>query len=347
MPDFAALSLSVNLAIFVAAAAAVWFAGTRIARFADEIAQRTGLGEAVVGLLLLAGVTSLPEVATSFTAARSGDAPLAVNNLLGSIALQIALLAFGDAIYSKRALTSIVPDPIVILQGALNVSLLSLVAMGAVAGDAKFLGAGAWTWGLFIAAGWSIFKLTEARERKPWLANTEKDGDARRIDRKRLEISMTALIARTVAAAAAILFAGYVVAQSGQEIADKSGLGSSFMGVAFVALATSLPEASTVFAAMRRGLYTMAISDILGTNILNVALLFGVDLIAAGPPVMNVVGPFAALAAMLGAATTGIFLMGIAERRDRTILRMGVDSFLVIVIYLGGLALLFSMRGSA
>lgn len=346
MLDFTNYSLTINILIFAAAAGVVGFAGTKIAKYADAISHRTGLGEAVIGLFLLAGVTSLPEIATSFTAAQSGNAPLAVNNLLGSIAMQIAVLAVGDLFYGKRALTSVVPDPVVMLQGALNTVLLSIVAFAVIIGDVAFLGAGAWTWALLVAAVYSFHKLAEGRDRKPWLANTDDEHELHGLSMPEPDDGNLMLGVKTVASAAAILIAGFIVARSGEALSEQSGLGSSFMGVAFVAIATSLPELSTVFAAMRRNLYTMAISDILGTNILNVLLLFGVDAIASGEPVLSRVGSFAALAALLGVVLTGLFLMGLAERRDRTIWRMGVDSALVLVCYLGGLAFLFAMRGS-
>jgi cation:H+ antiporter len=98
---------------------------------------------------------------------------------------------------------------------------------------------------------------------------------------------------------------------------------------------------------MRRGLYTMAISDILGTNIFNIALLLGIDVIAGGAPVLTRVGMFSTAAASIGILLTGLFLMGLAERRDRTVLRMGVDSAAVLVCYAGGLVFLFTLRGSA
>jgi hypothetical protein len=43
---------------FAAAAAAVWFAGTRLARHTDAIAQTTGIGREFLGMVLLGGVTS-------------------------------------------------------------------------------------------------------------------------------------------------------------------------------------------------------------------------------------------------------------------------------------------------
>lgn len=94
--------------VFVGAAAAVWVAGTRVSGYADVISQRTGLGQAIVGLVLLGGITSLPEIAASSTSALAGDAPLAVNNLLGGVAMQVAILAIGDLAVGRAALTSVV-----------------------------------------------------------------------------------------------------------------------------------------------------------------------------------------------------------------------------------------------
>jgi cation:H+ antiporter len=347
MDSFSSLSLPINLAIFAGGAFFVWMAGARLAGYADEISRRSGLGEALMGLLLLAGVTSLPEIATSVTAASVGNAPLAVNNLLGSIAMQVAVLAIGDLIYGKRALTSVVPDPTVILQGSLNVCLLCAVAIAAIVGDHALGGAGWWTWGLAIGAFYSMHKLVEANDREPWIANAAKDELPGPGDDHPMHVSHLGLGLRTALAAIVILLAGSLVALTGDAIAQQSGLGSSFMGYAFVAIATSLPEASTVFASMKRGLYTMAISDILGTNIINVALLFLVDLVAPEKAVMASVGEFAAVAAILGAAVTGLFMMGLAERRDRAFLRMGVDSIAVLATYFSGLVLLFTLRGDA
>ena len=62
-----------------------------------------------MGMLLLAGVTSLPEIAVTFTAAVGGDPALAVNNLLGSVAMKVAILAVADAVIGDDALTAVLP----------------------------------------------------------------------------------------------------------------------------------------------------------------------------------------------------------------------------------------------
>jgi cation:H+ antiporter len=171
----------------------------------------------------------------------------------------------------------------------------------------------------------------------------EREQSHRERDRRRSG-SWWGLIGRTVAAAAIILVAGFVLSSTAEVIAEQTGLGSSFVGAVLVAVATSLPEVSTVLSAVRLGLYTMAISDILGTNIFDVGLIFVSDAVAAGEPVLGRVGDFSLFAALLGIVATTLFIMGVAERRDRTILRMGTDSLAVLVVYLGGLVILYTLR---
>lgn len=349
MVDFTQASLVANFGLFGAAAAAVWVAGDRISRYADAISVQTGIGHAVMGLLLLAGVTSLPEIGVSVTAAASGNAELAVNNLIGSIAMQVAILAVIDFVIGRRALTSVIPDPAIMLQGTLNIFLLSIAAAASVVGDVALLGVGMWSWACLAAYVGSVWLLSQTEGRRPWLA-----ANARHFDREKQEPSgeskpdqsraLSPVIIRTVAAAVVILVAGYLLSRTGEAIAEKTGLGSSFVGFVLIAIATSLPEFSTALSAVRLGYFTMAISDILGTNLINVGLLFVVDAVAAGDPVLNSIGSFFTFGAILGIALTALFVAGLAERRDRTVFRMGIDSLAVLVSYTGGLVLLYNLR---
>ncbi|WP_119421690.1 sodium:calcium antiporter [Desertibaculum subflavum] len=352
MPDFAELGLAANIGIFAAAAVAVWLAGTRIARYADGLSKKLGIGQAVIGLLLLAGVTSLPEIAVTTTAATTGDADLAVNNLLGSIAMQVTVIAVIDLLVSRRAMTAIVPDPSLLLQGTLNVLLLSIAAAGIVVGDIAVLGIGAWAWGCLIAYVASVWVLSQAQGRQPWHAtDAERSRGNRPSPRKSGADAASAeayplprLIAMTAAAAAVILVAGYMVERTGSAIAEQTGLGSSFVGFVLVAISTSLPEFSSALSAARLGLFTMAISDILGTNLINIGLIFVTDLLAGGEPVLNRLGSFSIFGALLAIILVAIYIGGVAERRDKAIFRMGIDSLLVLVLYAGGLVLLYTMR---
>lgn len=79
--------MSVPLIILVVAGAAVWLAGDQLSRLADDLAEATGIGRVLIGALLLGGVTSLPEVATTVTAGALGNPQLAIGNLMGGVAL--------------------------------------------------------------------------------------------------------------------------------------------------------------------------------------------------------------------------------------------------------------------
>jgi cation:H+ antiporter len=81
MLDFSDFGLAMNMALFALSAGCVWQAGTRISTCAKAISDMTGMGQALLGLLLLGGVTSLPELAVSLSSAIAGNAALAVNNI--------------------------------------------------------------------------------------------------------------------------------------------------------------------------------------------------------------------------------------------------------------------------
>lgn len=349
MLQFTGFPLPLNLGLFVIAATVVLFAGTRLSHNANIISEKSGIGHAAMGLVLLAGVTSLPEIGVTVTASLAGQADLAINNLFGSIAMQVALLAAVDFAIGRRALTAVVPDSVVMLEGALNVLLLAVVASAMVVGDMRFLGAGLWAWACLFGYAGCAWILSHQEGRKPWIAARGgepelMDEAGRKWGRGERSGDLTPILLKTAIAAALILIAGFVVARTGEAIAQQTGLGVSFVGFVLVAISTSLPEASTALSAARNGHFIMAISDILGTNLINVALVFVVDILSSGGPVLGNVGTFATFGTLLAIALTALFLAGLAERRDRSVFRMGFDSIAVFLVYAGGLVLLYTLR---
>lgn len=349
MPDFSSTSLGLNALVFAASAAAVWIAGTKVAHYADDLAVATGIGHATVGLVLLAGITSLPEVAVALSSAAAGAPTLSVNNLLGGVAMQIAILAVADAIIGKQALTVIAGTPLLLLQGTATVMLLLVFVAGVAVGDRPVLGAGVWSWGLLVLYLLAIWTIANAQGSRVWLVHgpqeqTEQAGSRESSPPPAVGGRLKPLLLKLAAGAAAILVAGFVLSRAGDAIAAQTGLGRNFVGAVFLALSTSLPEISAVLAAVKLRRYEMAISDIFGTGLFNVALVFMVDAVYGGRPVLNEVGPFSLFAAVTAAVLVCIYLVGLIERHDRTIARMGVDSLAVLLVYGGSLAILFHLR---
>ncbi|WP_370283498.1 sodium:calcium antiporter [Pseudooceanicola sp.] len=344
MREFIAdLPLAASAALFIVAAVVVWLSGTRLSRLADAIARKTGIGQAILGVLLLGGVTSLPEIAVAGSAALAGNGSPAVNNLLGGFTMQVAILALADAIFRRGALTRAVPDPVVMLQGTMGVILMAMVIAAISSGDRVVLGAGLWSWGIFAAFLVALRLLSKAESNLDWQVVGEPPSEELP-DVTTPDYDKRGLILRTAGVAAAIFGAGWVLSTTAETLAERTGLGQSFFGAVFVALATSLPEVSTVIAAMRLKRYVMAVSDILGTNLFDIALILLVDLAYAGPAVLSGAGNFSIMAAVLGILVTAIYLVGLLERRDPAVGGVGYDSIAVAVVYLGGIALLFTLR---
>lgn len=149
------------------------------------------------------------------------------------------------------------------------------------------------------------------------------------------------------AAAVIVWFAGTHISRYADTLAERLHLGRAFVGLFFLAIATSTPEIATTITAVRIGNYPMAISNIFGSNSIMIILIFISDVFYRGGPILNVVGTPALFTIAMGIAVTAIYLAGMVERRNHTILRMGIDSALVLVFYVLSVALLYTMRGQA
>ena len=348
---FQDLPLGANAAVFLLSCLIVWAAGTRVTRYADILQARTGLGEALVGVFVLGFVSALPEFAVTVTASWGGNAPLAVNNLLGGMALNIAILASADALVRTEALTSAIATPTPLLQASLLIVLLSVVAGATILEEAQVLGVGVWAWAIVLIYVFSVRVIRQTKGRRPpWVPHVDNPLRPPAVFEPNQAATasgasqLAQLGPKIVLSAAVILIAGYVLSSTGEALAEQTGLGQSFFGAVFLALATSLPEISIVVAAVKIGRYEMAIADIFGANLFGLALIFVVDLVYAGGPVLAEVGRFSTFAALLGIAVTALFVAGLVERRHYRIMRMGVDSIVVLGTYLAGLALLYRAR---
>lgn len=342
MPDFTSLSPWINAAVFFAAAAAVWWAGSRLTRYADAISEMTGLGQAVIGMLLLGGVTSLPEIAVSVTASLNNNASLAVSNIIGGVALQVVIIVIGDALLRGKAMTSQISSPTTLLQAVFSCLLLLVVVLAITIGDTAVFGVGAWSIGMLlggIAMFWLVSRYKGHETWKPDPAPKHERGEQEgKPDNLRKALLLTAGMG------AIILVAGFLLSKTGEAIAGMTGLGENFVGATLLGAATSLPEISTVVVAVQIRRYTMAFADIFGTNIFDLMLIFLIDAVQSGPPVLNGQGDFAVVGALLGVTVTLLYVSGLIERRDRTVLRLGIDSWAVVAVYAAGVVALYFLK---
>lgn len=257
--------------IFILAAALTVFAAIKLSQYADVISSKTAMGGMMVGTLLLAGATSLPEVSTSFSAAAIGNADIAVGNMIGSNLFNLFILAGFDFLLRRRRIWERASRDH-IYTALLGILLTVLVIMALwLRLDTQIFGIGldALVIGITYIIGMvAINKLPSLDPKAEELTETEEEPN-----NPSAGLSAKAAIFRFIIAALVILAAGTVLSVTGDEIAVITGIGSSFIGSFLIAATTSLPEAISVFVALRLSNVNMAVGAILGSNVFNMIIL--------------------------------------------------------------------------
>lgn len=330
-------------AAFAASAVVVWWAGSRLPRHVLALVSKTGMGEGFAAMLVLGGITSLPELTTATSAAAMGAPLLAFNNVLGSASFNLLLLALADVFLGTRALTSVVARPVTLTQGVLGMLTMAAVCSAIVLDQDYALGpVGATSVAIFGLSILAIAIANRAERRPMWTVVNPSQSDTSPPE-EYAAVSWPRLLAGLVGCAMLVLAGGVALAASAAAIADQTGLSGNIVGFLFAAMATSLPELSAIVGSIRVKRYELAVGEVFGSNLIALSLVFFIDLAAPGPPVFQRTGSFEALAALLALIMSGVFVLGLIERRDRTVLRMGEDSLAAIIVYALGTAWLLKL----
>ncbi|MBT6910921.1 MAG: hypothetical protein HOA21_07215 [Rhodospirillaceae bacterium] len=346
MLDLSALPLVLIVAIFVAASGLIFVAGTRLCYLADAIGDRSGIDRAFMGLIFLAGITSLPELVTTVYAAWMGSPLLALNNIFGGIVMQTAILAVADGFVLHAVITSFPRKPTPILEGVLLILLLSVVlAVTSVGEIAIFDYLGVAAAGLAGAYVLAIFLLRNFDLRHDWrpisLPDPGDGGAAQGAANSYRSSTISALILSSVLASLVVVVCGTALVEAADALAVRTSLGQGFIGVTLLAAATSMPELSTTIASVRMGAYTMAISNIFGSNLIMVLMILPADLSFRDGAILNFADDTTRLALVLGILVTAIYLVGLLVKKKRRILGIGMDSMLVLILYAFSIYALF------
>jgi len=121
------ISLNKALYMFLLNATIIVFAGLLLSKSADQVAIITGLGQSVVGALLLALVTSLPELASCYGAVKVGATNMAIGNLFGSNVFNMFIIPVVDIFYFKGSVFQFV-EPAHLFTG-LIACIMALIAL--------------------------------------------------------------------------------------------------------------------------------------------------------------------------------------------------------------------------
>jgi cation:H+ antiporter len=317
----------------------VW-AGVQLSRAGDEIAERAHLSRLFVGMLLVAGATSLPEIVTDMSAAFADAPDLAVGDLFGSSMANMAILAFIDLLHRHRVWPSVEIGHARVASVA--IALTALATLAILAPPNAELG---WL-GLDTVVIAAAYVATVAWMRR---SPTGRFGEGAVLPvptgwTRPARGELRPAVMRFVIAAAVVLVSAPALAFSGREIAKGSGVSETFVGTAMLAVFTSLPELVATIAAVRIGANDLAVGNLFGSNAFNMAALVLVDASYTPAALLQSVDPSQAVAGIGAILLMAMALAAIVHGTETRVRRLEPDAILLLVAYGGALLAVWSVQ---
>lgn len=337
------LSLGMALALFAGCALVIGVVGTRLTGIVDDLADRTGLGEAIAGAVLLGMATSLSGIVVSVAAALADRPTLAMSNALGGIAVQTLFLTIADITYRRANLEHAAASLGNLMQGGLLLCLLSLVLVGRFSPEWTLWQVHPVTPLLLLGYVFGMRLVDSSRDNPMWRPARTRDTQEDVPDEQAMARSATRLWVAFLLLAALLGTSGWLLERAAAVIAEQTGLGQSVVGALMTAVVTSLPELVTSIAAVRRGALTLAVAGIIGGNAFDTLFVAASDIAYRGGSVYHAIPDSVSLWVALSLLMTGILMVGMIHRERQGPGRIGFESVGIIACYLAGaLALLLA-----
>jgi cation:H+ antiporter len=333
---------------FLTCAGVIIIAGTFLARCADAIADLTGLGRLLIGSILLAAGTSLPELSFGVNAVRQGYPNIAVGDLMGAGLFNLLILAVIDCLhYSKGKMLS---------RAAAAHALSATVSMAltALAGASILLGQHSAEWvvwgvdpsslailGMYLLGVRLIFfdqRVSAAEHAVQEIASGAVAPGTT------TTWTIRGAIAGFVAAAAAILVVGPYMADAAGELAELSGLGGTFVGTTLVAISTTLPELVAMLSAVRIGAFDLAVGNVFGSIAFNMVLIVPLDIAYRNGSLMGAVSTNHALTCLATVVVSCVAVAGQLYKVERRKKFLEPDAVMMLVLICGVIWLLYVIR---
>jgi cation:H+ antiporter len=148
---------------------------------------------------------------------------------------------------------------------------------------------------------------------------------------------------RFTMAALVIIGTGIWLAYIGEEIAVTYNMNNSFVGTLFLALTTSMPELAVGFAAIRLGAIDIAVADLMGANMINIAKIFLIDISYTQGSILSLVSNAHLVTAIITIAMTLVVVIGLRFQYKRKVLKFASwYSYFLIGLWLVGAYLVYS-----
>lgn len=323
--------------LFLICSLIIIFVGTKLTRYGDIIAEKTGLGRLWIGAALIPLATSLPEITSSSGAAWINAPNLAIGNVFGSTMFNLLIIAIADFAHGPGPLLREVTTG-QILTAILGIFLCAIAALSILIKPTLMLvGVGIDSLILIILYFLGIiviFKYSKKNKPDNVLGVPEENYAAYSLPLTNIKFSIAAVI---------IIFTAIKLAKVCNSLADLTGWGTTFMGTILLAIVTSLPELVTSISAIRIKAYDLALGIVLGANILNMTIPFFSDIFYDGPPILSVVSPQHIISALMAIILTSIAIASVVYKPKIAVFSLGIAAWLIFLGYFLGIFIIFKM----
>lgn len=340
----AGLSLPLLGAIFAAAAVAIAFAGVRLARVADTLADRTGMGEVVAGAVFVGASTSLPGIITSVTTALDGYPQLSISNAIGGLTAQTTFLVIADMFWRRSNLEHAAASVTALAQATLLVTMLAIPLLAMSGPQFAIFHIHPASLVLFAVYGAGVRLLASVNAAPMWKPvqtdeTVDEEEQAEQMPQDGRATRRLWLIFALCAAVTAV--AGYMIGRTSIELVRETGISETAFGALFTAVATSLPELVAAITAVRIGALNLAIGNVIGGNAFDVLFLAVADLAYLPGSLYAEFTPDNVFLTVTVITMTGVLLLGLLNRERHGVGNIGWESAGILALYAMSVAVLF------
>jgi cation:H+ antiporter len=317
----------------------IGFSGFHLCRTSEIIGQSLGLSQNWIGAVLLATITSTPELISGITSVAYLDLPeLAVANALGGNVFNLLFVFAIDLVYRKKLIFSEASQGH-LLSGALGILMMGFLLFFYIGQKNNFfpvighVGLSALILPILYLLGMrTLYRFetasTSLSEKLP----------------AKTPVSPT-IVFQLILSAVAVVFAGVILPQLGARIIEEHGWNQAFVGTLFVAIGTSSPEMAVSLSALRLRAVNLAFSNLLTSNIFNLVIIAVDDYFYSSGPILTIVSDRNILTVVTGILMTSLVMIGLVfQPRKRIFNTVSLISLMILVLYLINNIMLFKLK---
>jgi cation:H+ antiporter len=268
--------LVLDVALLTLGIAVLYYGAEWLVRGSARLAASLGISPIIVGLTVVSFGTSAPELVVCTVAALGGNPDLAIGNVMGSNLANIGLIL---------GLTSIVRPLDVharVVWREMPLMILVTAALYPLAWDLR-IGRGDGVLLLFALAAYLVFVFQSVKDEAPEILGEY--ADFMQASTKASALVHLPDVLWVLAGSACLVLGGYCIVEGAVQVASALGLSQVIIGLTVVAVGTSLPELATSLVAAMRKEADIAVGNVIGSNIFNIAGVLGVTAILEPVPI--------------------------------------------------------------